>query len=65
MQLQFIPLESTSKASETWLRCNTDLILKQFQQHLGSKGAIILNSIAAVKRLTPFSGTLATSWLNG
>ncbi|WP_250122814.1 type I-D CRISPR-associated helicase Cas3' [Chroococcidiopsis sp. CCMEE 29] len=54
MQLQFIPLESTSKASETWLRCNTDLILKQFQQHLGSKGAIILNSIAAVKRLTPF-----------
>ncbi len=54
MQLQFIPLESTSKASETWLRHNTDLILKQFQQHLGSKGAIILNSIAAVKRLTPF-----------
>jgi CRISPR-associated endonuclease/helicase Cas3 len=54
MQLQFIPLESTSKASETWLRHNTDLILKQFQQHLGSKGAIILNSIAAVKRLTSF-----------
>lgn len=54
IHLKFIPLESTSKASETWLRENSDLILAQFQQHPGSKGAIILNSIAAVKRLTPF-----------
>ncbi len=52
--LQFISLESTSKASETWLRENSDLILSYFQQYPGSKGAIILNSIAAVKRLTPF-----------
>ncbi|MBD2065958.1 type I-D CRISPR-associated helicase Cas3', partial [Leptolyngbya sp. FACHB-671] len=54
IRLSFIPLESTSKASEAWLRENVDLILNQFQQHPGSKGAIILNSIAAVKRLTPF-----------
>lgn len=52
--LHFIPLEPSSKASETWLRENSQLILAQFQQHPGSKGAIILNSIAAVKRLTPF-----------
>lgn len=52
--LHFIPLEPSSKASETWLRENSQMILAQFQQHPGSKGAIILNSIAAVKRLTPF-----------
>jgi CRISPR-associated endonuclease/helicase Cas3 len=54
LRLNFISLESTSKASETWLRENVNLILNQFQQYPGSKGAIILNSIAAVKRLTPF-----------
>lgn len=54
ISLKFIPLEPTSGASETWLRENSDLIMAQFQQHPGSKGAIILNSIAAVKRLTPF-----------
>jgi CRISPR-associated endonuclease/helicase Cas3 len=54
IQLHFIPLAANSKSSETWLRDNVDLIQKQFQQHPGSKGAIILNSIAAVKRLTPF-----------
>lgn len=52
--LNFVPLESAAKASETWLIENAALILEQFQQHPGSKGAIILNSIAAVKRLTPF-----------
>lgn len=52
--LHFIPVEPSSKASESWLRENSQLILAQFQQHPGSKGAIILNSIAAVKRLTPF-----------
>jgi CRISPR-associated endonuclease/helicase Cas3 len=51
--LQFVPLESTSKASEIWLTENAKLILEHFQQHPGSKGAIILNSIAAVKRLVP------------
>jgi len=54
IRLNFIPLESTSKASEIWLQENATLILDQFQQYPGSKGAIILNSIAAVKRLTPF-----------
>ena len=54
IQLNFIVLDSASKASETWLKENANLVLSQFQQHAGSKGAIILNSIAAVKRLTPF-----------
>ncbi|MBW4616472.1 MAG: type I-D CRISPR-associated helicase Cas3' [Desmonostoc vinosum HA7617-LM4] len=54
ISLNFIPLEPSFKASETWFRENSDLILTQFQQYPGSKGAIILNSIAAVKRLTPF-----------
>lgn len=52
--LHFIALEPSSKASETWLRQNSQMILAQFKQHPGSKGAIILNSIAAVKRLSPF-----------
>ena len=54
ISLQFISLESSNKASETWLKDNSDLILAHFQQYPGSKGAIILNSIAAVKRLTLF-----------
>ncbi|MDM9381627.1 type I-D CRISPR-associated helicase Cas3' [Chlorogloeopsis sp. ULAP01] len=54
ISLNFIPLEPTFKASEIWLKENSNLILNQFQQYPGSKGAIILNSIAAVKRLTPF-----------
>ena len=52
--LTFISLESTSKASETWLKDSANLILSHFKKYPGSKGAIILNSIAAVKRLTPF-----------
>jgi CRISPR-associated endonuclease/helicase Cas3 len=58
IHLHFVSLESTTKASETWLIENAPLILKQFQQHPGSKGAIILNSIATVKRLTPLFRTL-------
>jgi CRISPR-associated endonuclease/helicase Cas3 len=58
IQLQFVPLEPISKASENWLQENSDLVLAQFQQHPGSKGAIILNSIAAVKRLTSFFQSL-------
>lgn len=54
IQLKFISLEPTPKASEAWLRENSDLILAQFLQHPGTKGAIILNSIASVKRLTSF-----------
>ncbi|WP_254565397.1 type I-D CRISPR-associated helicase Cas3' [Oscillatoria sp. HE19RPO] len=54
IQLEFISLEPTANASETWLKENSQLILSQFQEYPGSKGAIVLNSIAAVKRLTPF-----------
>jgi len=54
ISLNFLSLEPSFKASETWLKANSDLIVSQFQQYPGSKGAIILNSIAAVKRLTPF-----------
>jgi CRISPR-associated endonuclease/helicase Cas3 len=53
IDLTFVPLEPTSKSSETWLKENQNSILNQFLEHPGSKGAIILNSIAAVKRLTP------------
>lgn len=51
--LHFVPLESVSKASETWLKDNLEMILQHFLNHRGTKGAIILNSIASVKRLTP------------
>ena len=54
ISLNFISLEPTFKASETWLKENSNLILEYFQNHPDSKGAIILNSIAAVKRLVPF-----------
>lgn len=53
IDLTFVPMEPTSKASETWLKEKQEQILGQFLDHPGSKGAIILNSIAAVKRLTP------------
>jgi len=52
--LNFIPLDPSFNASEAWIVNQLALILAQFQQHPGSKGAIILNSIAAVKRLVPF-----------
>ncbi len=54
IQLSFVALDSSPKASEAWLKENANLIASHFEQHLGSKGAIILNSIAAIKRLTPF-----------
>ena len=54
IDLHFIALESVAKASEDWLKEQSELIVAQFQNHLGSKGAIILNSVAAVKRLLPF-----------
>ncbi|OAB62591.1 type I-D CRISPR-associated helicase Cas3 [Leptolyngbya valderiana BDU 20041] len=53
IQLNFIALESTGQASEAWLKENCDRILQHFLDQPGSKGAIILNSIAAVKRLVP------------
>ena len=58
IDLSLISLEPVAKASETWLKENAELVFQQFQQHPGSKGAIILNSIAAVKRLTPFFRSL-------
>lgn len=58
IDLSFVSLEPVAKASETWLKENAESILQRFQQHPGSKGAIILNSIAAVKRLTPFFQSL-------
>jgi CRISPR-associated endonuclease/helicase Cas3 len=54
ISLEFVPLEPMAKASEIWLKEQADMIVKHFQDHPGSKGAIILNSIAAVKRLVPF-----------
>lgn len=49
----FIPLESAFQASENWLKENQELILQHFQTFPNTKGAIILNSVAAVKRLVP------------
>jgi CRISPR-associated endonuclease/helicase Cas3 len=54
IQLNFIPLEPSSRYSEQWLKDNAQIVLDYFTEYPGSKGAIILNSIAAVKRLTPF-----------
>jgi CRISPR-associated endonuclease/helicase Cas3 len=54
IDLHFVALEPVAKASEDWLKEQSELILAQFQNHPGSKGAIILNSVAAVKRLLPF-----------
>ena len=54
INLNFVALEPSSKASETWLKENSQVIVDYFQQYPDSKGAIVLNSIAAVKRLTPF-----------
>ena len=59
--LNFIGLESGSTSSETWLKENSQIILNQFIEYPGSKGAIILNSIAAVKRLVPFFKELLAS----
>ena len=65
ISLNFISLESSFKASETWIKENRNLILEYFQNHPGSKGAIILNSIAAVKRLVPFfPRNFSSTWLN-
>jgi CRISPR-associated endonuclease/helicase Cas3 len=61
IDLNFVSLESTSSASEKWLKENSDRILAQFLQHPGTKGAIILNSIAAVKRLVPYFRELLES----
>lgn len=54
ISLDFVSLESTPRASETWLRENKDFIVSHFSQYPRSKGAIILNSMTIVERLVPF-----------
>ncbi len=54
IQLNFVSLEPSSRYSEQWLKENAQVVLDYLLQHPASKGAIILNSIASVKRLTPF-----------
>lgn len=54
IKLNFVSLESQSSATETWLRDNKDVIISQFVENPGNQGAIILNSLATVKRLLPF-----------
>ncbi|WP_017306109.1 type I-D CRISPR-associated helicase Cas3' [Spirulina subsalsa] len=61
INLELIPLESSFSASETWLKENKDLVLQYFLDFPQSKGAIILNSIASVKRLVPIFQELFTS----
>ena len=47
-------LEPNLRSSYDWILENAETtILKFFQDHSGSKGAIILNSIASVKKLVP------------
>ncbi|AGY58205.1 distinct helicase family with a unique C-terminal domain including a metal-binding cysteine cluster [Gloeobacter kilaueensis JS1] len=53
LELEFIRLEPSPRASEAWLRENASRILEYFLTYPGSRGAIILNSIASVKRLLP------------
>lgn len=54
IKLHFVSLESTSGSTEKWLKDNSQVVLDLFIKYPGSKGAIILNSIAAVKRLVAF-----------
>ena len=62
IHLNFIQLATgTSSAAETWLKESANLILDYFEQYPGSQGAIILNSIASVKRLVPFFRELFAS----
>lgn len=51
--LNFVPVEAGSSSSEGWIKENAEEILTRFKDHPGTKGAIILNSIAFVKRLVP------------
>jgi CRISPR-associated endonuclease/helicase Cas3 len=61
IELSFIPLQSSFQASENWLKENKERILDYFERYPGSKGAIILNSIASVKRLVPIFRELFAS----
>jgi CRISPR-associated endonuclease/helicase Cas3 len=54
INLNFISLQPQSSASEIWLREHKDSIVSQLVRDPSSKGAIVLNSLAAAKRLVPF-----------
>ena len=54
IKLNFVSLEPSPRHSEQWLKENAQVVLDYLLQHPGSKGAIILNSIASVKRMTAF-----------
>jgi len=58
ISLNFISLEPTFQAAESWLKENNELVLAYFKKNPNTKGAIILNSLAAVKRLIPFFRSL-------
>ncbi len=57
-------LEPNLRSSYTWLEENAEkVILKFFQDYPNSKGAIILNSIASVKKLLPkFKAIFEPRW---
>ncbi|MBD2409824.1 type I-D CRISPR-associated helicase Cas3' [Nostoc calcicola FACHB-389] len=57
-------LEPNLRSSYTWLEENIEkVILKFFQDYPNSKGAIILNSVAAVKKLLPkFKAIFEPRW---
>ncbi|NJM99229.1 MAG: type I-D CRISPR-associated helicase Cas3' [Phormidesmis sp. RL_2_1] len=52
--LNFVSVEAGASSSEGWIKEHSEEILTRFQLHPGTKGAVILNSIASVKRLVPF-----------
>lgn len=54
ISLNFVSIEAGSSSSEGWIKESAEDILSHFLTHPGSKGAVILNSIASVKRLVPF-----------
>jgi CRISPR-associated endonuclease/helicase Cas3 len=59
--LNFIPLQSGYQSGENWLKENKEQVLRYFLDNPHSKGAIILNSIAVVKRLVVMFRELFTS----
>ena len=52
--LNFVPIDAGSASAEGWIKEKAEDILTRFKDHPGTKGAIILNSVASVKRLVPF-----------
>ncbi len=67
LDLEFVSLTPSPRSSEEWLRENGERILTFLLDHPGSKGAIILNSVASVKRLLPYFQALLApqGWVVG